>query len=114
MTGADGTALALELRHCIEPPEWCAGCTMCFYLSQAGVELGAYRETVTDHFRLTYSAGLHNLNPHHLVILGEPRNGVAGLLVDGALCYTDDLIYLGADLSEIGREAIVDCQADIP
>ena len=110
ITGASGTVLSLELRHCREPPEYCAGCTICYYLSRADVELGAYRETVTDHFRLTYSAAHHNINPHHLVVLGEPQNGVAALLVDNALCFTDDIIHLDADLSEVGREAIVDCQ----
>lgn len=114
ITGADGTVLALQLRHCLEPPEWCAGCTKCYYLSQADVELGAYQETVTDHFRLTYSAGLHNLNPHYLVVLEQPQNGVAALLVDNALCFTDDLIHLDADLIEVSREAIVDCQFTNP
>jgi len=114
ITGAEGTVLTLELRHCLEPPEWCAGCTMCYYLSQADVELGAYQETVADHFRLTYSAVYHNLNPHHLVILEQPQNDVAALLVDNTLCFTDDLIHLGADLLEIGREAIVDCQLTNP
>jgi hypothetical protein len=114
MTGASGTVLSLQLRYCKEPPEWCAGCTKCVYLSQADVELGAYQETVTDHFRLTYSAGLHNLNPHHLVVLQQPQNVVAALLVDNALCFTDDLIHLDADLLEIGREAIVDCQYGNP
>jgi hypothetical protein len=114
MTGADGTVLSLQLRHCLEPPEYCAGCTMCYYLSQADVELGAYQETVTDHFRLTYSAMHHNINPCHQVVLSQPQNGVGGLLVYGALCYTDDLIYLDADLLEVGREAIVDCQFDNP
>jgi hypothetical protein len=114
MTGASGTVLSLQLRYCKEPPEWCAGCTKCDYLSQADVELGAYQETVTDHFRLTYSAGLHNLNPHHLVVLEQPQNGVAALLVDNLPCYTDDLIHLDADLLEDGREAIVDCQFSNP
>jgi hypothetical protein len=114
VTGSGGTVLALEIRHCREPPEYCAGCTICYYLSQADVELGAYRETVTDHFRLTYSAGHHNLNPHHLVILDQPQNGVAALLIDNVLCFTDDLIHLYADLSEVGREAIVDCQYITP
>ena len=54
------------------------------------------------------------LNPHHLVILETPQNGVAALLVDNTLCYTDDLIHLDADLLEIGREAIVDCQFSNP
>jgi hypothetical protein len=114
VTGSGGTVLALELRHCREPPEYCAGCTICYYLSQADVELGSYQETVTDHFRLTYSAAHHNINPHHLVILDQPQNGVAALLVDNNPCFTDDLIHLDADLSEVGREAIVDCQYNTP
>jgi hypothetical protein len=76
--------------------------------------MGAYQETVTDHFRLTYSAVHHNINPHHLVILDQPQNGVAALLIDNLLCFTDDLIHLDADLSEVGREAIVDCQYNTP
>jgi len=114
ITGADGTVLSLQLRHCLEPPEYCAGCTMCYYLSRADVKLGTYQETVTDHFRLTYSAAHHNINPHHLVILDQPQNGVAALLVDNALCFTDDLICLDTDLVEVGREAIVDCGYDDP
>ena len=114
VTGSGGTVLALQLRHCLEPPEYCAGCLICYYLSKADVEIGAYRETVTDHFRLTYSAVFHNINPHHLVILEQPQNGVAALLIDNNPCYTDDLIHLGGDLSEDGREAIVDCQYSNP
>jgi hypothetical protein len=74
------------------------------------VELGAYQETVADHFRLTYSAVYHNLNPHHLVVLEQPQNGVAALLVDNNPCFGADLVHLDADLLEIGRETIVDCQ----
>jgi hypothetical protein len=114
VTGSGGTVLALEMLHCREPPEFCAGCTICYYLSQAEVEMGAYQETVTDHFRLTYSAVHHNINPHHLVILDQPQNGVAALLIDNVLCFTDDLIHLDADLAVVGREAIVDCQYNTP
>ena len=73
-----------------------------------------YQETVTDHFRLTYSAAYHNINPHHLVILEQPRNGVAALLIDNNPCFTDDLIHLDVDLLEIGRETIIDCQYSNP
>ncbi len=114
VTGAGGTVLELELRTCLEPPEYCAGCTICYYLSRAGVTLGAYQEEVTDHFRLTYSAMHHNINPHHLVVLDQPQEGVAALLIDNTLCFTDYLIHLDADLLEIGREAIVDCQYAAP
>jgi hypothetical protein len=41
MTGASGTVLSLQRRYCKEPPEWCAGCTKCYYLSRADVELGS-------------------------------------------------------------------------
>ena len=102
------------MRCCREPPEYCAGCTICYYLARADVILGAYQETVADHFRLTYSALHHNINPHHLVILEQPQNGVAALLIDNEPCYTDDLIRLDADLVEIDREAIVDCQYGVP
>jgi hypothetical protein len=76
--------------------------------------MGAYRESVSDHFRLTYSAMHHNINPHHLVVLGQPQNGVAALLIDNEPCYGADLIHLDADLVEIDREQIVDCQYGTP
>jgi hypothetical protein len=54
------------------------------------------------------------LNPNHLVVLNQPQNGVAALLVDNTLCFADDLIHLGSDLLEIGRESIIDCQQGNP
>lgn len=114
VTGDNGTVLYLELRHCREPPEYCAGCTMCYFLSRADVEMGAYLESISDHFRLTYSALHHNINPHHLVILDPPQNNVAALLIDNEPCFGADLIHLDADLAEIGREPIIDCQYGTP
>lgn len=114
VTGSGGTVLYLEFRYCREPPEYCAGCTICHYLSRVDVEMGAYQESIGDHFRLTYSALHHNINPHHLVILDPPQNGVAALLIDNEPCFGADLIHLDADLIEIDREVIVDCQYGTP
>ncbi|MBN2494665.1 MAG: hypothetical protein JXR96_08760 [Deltaproteobacteria bacterium] len=111
LTGESGAELELDRRYCQEPPEFCAGCTMCYFLARAELRLPAEQPiSIEDPFLLAYSSMHHNINPVFAVLLDPPAGELAGVLVDNEPCFGGELVFLDADLAELRRETITDCQ----
>ncbi|MBW1807832.1 MAG: hypothetical protein JRJ87_06520 [Deltaproteobacteria bacterium] len=104
-----GTQLVLDQRYCTEPPEFCAGCTICYSLFAADLTFAGQTRTVRDNFKLVYSAMLHNLNPVLLIMIDPPIGQTAALMVDDNVCYGADLVFLDSNLVELQRETIDSC-----
>jgi hypothetical protein len=107
--GESGTQLVLDQRYCTEPPEFCAGCTICYSLFAADLNYAGQTRNVRDRFKLVYSSMLHNLNPFFLIFIDPPIGQAAALLIDSNVCYGADLVFLDSNLVELQRESIDSC-----
>jgi hypothetical protein len=97
VTTERGNLLVLEVRCCANG--FFAGETACrfFYGLEASLDAGS--ATVTDPFRLVYTAWHHNENEVWAVFLDEPLGATAALLISRSA-----VVHLDSSLQEIDSE----------